>query len=147
MKAHQVLKRGLTRMSRSVGLNRNPLRRASDRAEAWIRVGLVAFFLVAASVAGPRIAHWAYHHTITVARTAVVPPRTGTPGVWSLQPGAARADRDGDAQAPGTRRNNAGFDARISATMAAVMALDVMVLALVGALRLSRAHLDRRRLN
>jgi hypothetical protein len=39
--------RGMGRLCRSLGFDRNPLRRASDRAEAWIRVGLLAVFLTA----------------------------------------------------------------------------------------------------
>ncbi len=41
------------RLARALGLDGNPLRRASDRAEAWIRVGLLAVFLIA----GPMAAH------------------------------------------------------------------------------------------
>ncbi len=36
-----------TRLARALGLDGNPLRRASDRAEAWIRVGLLSVFLIA----------------------------------------------------------------------------------------------------
>lgn len=32
--------RGIARLARPLGRDSNPLRRASDRAEAWIRVGL-----------------------------------------------------------------------------------------------------------
>jgi hypothetical protein len=39
--------RGRKRLARALGLDGNPLRRATDRAEAWIRIGLVAVFLVA----------------------------------------------------------------------------------------------------
>jgi hypothetical protein len=31
--------RGIRRLTRALGLDRNPLRRACDRAEAWSRVG------------------------------------------------------------------------------------------------------------
>jgi len=49
------------RLARAIGLDRNPLRRASDRAEAWIRAGLLALFLVAAPVAAVAAGHWASH--------------------------------------------------------------------------------------
>src|SRR6266581_2523888 len=39
MKTRPGRPRGLTRLARTLGLDRNPLRRATDRAEAWIRVG------------------------------------------------------------------------------------------------------------
>ena len=35
------------RLARALGLDGNPLRRASDRAEAWIRVGVLVVFLAA----------------------------------------------------------------------------------------------------
>ena len=40
-----------TRLARALGLDGNPLRRASDRAEAWIRAGLLVVFLVAGPLA------------------------------------------------------------------------------------------------
>jgi len=40
------------RLARALGLDRNPLRRATDRAEVWIRVGLLGIFLIAGP--GPR---------------------------------------------------------------------------------------------
>ena len=40
-----------TRLARALGLDRNPLRRASDRAEAWIRIALLAVFLIAGPIA------------------------------------------------------------------------------------------------
>jgi hypothetical protein len=39
------------RLTRGLGLDGNPLRRASDRAEAWIRAGLVVVFLIGAPMA------------------------------------------------------------------------------------------------
>lgn len=43
---------------RWLGLDANPVRRASDRAEAWIRVGLLIVFLVAAPVTAVVFAGW-----------------------------------------------------------------------------------------
>ena len=40
-----------TRLARALGVDRNPLRRTIDRAEAWIRAGLLVVFLVGAPVA------------------------------------------------------------------------------------------------
>jgi hypothetical protein len=68
-------------------LDGNPLRRASDRAEAWIRVGLLAVFLIAGPLAGLGAGHWAYHAGITRApvlaaqahRVTAVPPRPALP--------------------------------------------------------------------
>jgi hypothetical protein len=50
--------RGSTRLTRALGLDRHPLRRASDRAEAWIRVGLLAVFLLAGPVAAHGAGGW-----------------------------------------------------------------------------------------
>ena len=47
------------RLARRLGLDGNPLRRATDRAEAWIRIGLLAVFLIA----GPMV-------TVATARAA-----------------------------------------------------------------------------
>ena len=38
-------------LARRVGLDTNPLRRGSDRAEAWLRIGLVLVFLIASPLA------------------------------------------------------------------------------------------------
>jgi hypothetical protein len=48
------------RLARTLGLDRNPLRRASDRVEAWIRVGLLAGFLLAGPIAAQAAAGWAH---------------------------------------------------------------------------------------
>src|ERR1700735_390993 len=59
--------RGLTRLARALGLARNPLRPAPDRAEAWIRAGLLAVFLIAGPMAALSAGHWAYHAGTTAA--------------------------------------------------------------------------------
>src|ERR1700751_3287542 len=61
MKTRTGRPRGLTRLARSLGLDRNPLRRAADRAEAWIRVGLLAVFLIAGPMAALSAGHWAHN--------------------------------------------------------------------------------------
>jgi hypothetical protein len=56
------------RLVRALALDGNPLRRASDRAEAWIRVGLLAVFLAAGPQTAVAAGHWAYPGT--AARTS-----------------------------------------------------------------------------
>jgi len=65
MKTRPGRPRGLTRLARALGLDRNPLRRPTDRAEAWIRVGLLGIFLIAGPMAALGAGHWAYHAGIT----------------------------------------------------------------------------------
>src|SRR5690348_18497696 len=65
--------RGLTRLARALGLDRNPLRRATDRAEAWIRAGLLAVFLIAGPMAALGAGHWAYHTATTANRVPAAP--------------------------------------------------------------------------
>lgn len=43
--------RGVAALARRAGLDANPLRRGSDRAEAWLRIGLVLVFLIASPLA------------------------------------------------------------------------------------------------
>jgi hypothetical protein len=57
------------RLARTLALDTNPLRRASDRAEAWIRVVLIAVFLIAGPMAAQAAAGWA-HHAGTAASAA-----------------------------------------------------------------------------
>jgi hypothetical protein len=49
------------RLARIFGLDRNPLRRTSDRVEAWLRVGLVALFVTIGPTAAIAAGHWTYH--------------------------------------------------------------------------------------
>ena len=73
MKTRPGRPRGLTRLARALGLDRNPLRRPTDWAEAWIRVGLLGIFLIAGPMAALGAGHWAYHAGITVARAPAAP--------------------------------------------------------------------------
>src|SRR6185437_5261964 len=50
-----------TRLARALGLDGNPLRRASDRAEAWIRAGLLIIFLTAGPLAALAAGQWTAH--------------------------------------------------------------------------------------
>jgi len=142
-----MFKRGRTRLARALGLDRNPLCRATDRAEAWIRIGLLAVFLIAGPIAALGAGHWAYHARITAARVPAAPTHLGQAALQQAPPitdrtGAGQESRPGF----GTRRQGNGSDARLSAVLAAVMTLAAMTLALIGALRLTLAFLIRRRL-
>jgi hypothetical protein len=46
-------------LARRLGLDRNPLRRGTDRAEAWIKIALVLAFLIGAPLAGWGTGRWA----------------------------------------------------------------------------------------
>jgi hypothetical protein len=46
------------RLARALALDGNPLRRASDRAEAWIRAGLLALFVIAALITAQAAGGW-----------------------------------------------------------------------------------------
>jgi hypothetical protein len=56
-------------LARRTGLDANPLRRGTDRAEAWIRIGLVLVFLAGAPLAGWQAAGWAQSVANRAART------------------------------------------------------------------------------
>ena len=90
MKTRPGRPRGLTRLARALGLDRNPLRRATDRAEAWIRVALLGIFLIAGPIAALDAGHWAYHAGITVAR-APAAPATGSSRPLFGRPRSSRA--------------------------------------------------------
>ena len=132
-----------TRLARMFGLDSNPLRRASDRAEAWIRIGLLAVFLIAGPLVAVGAGHRAYHAGMAgawapaaQAQLAVtVPGRSdggSKPWVWTRAEAGAPAP--------------AGVSARTNAILAAVMALAFTALALLAALRLILVFLRRRRL-
>ena len=57
-----------TRLARTLGLDGNPLRRATDRAMIWIRLGLLAAFLAGGPLAAIGAGHWMYHAGMTEAR-------------------------------------------------------------------------------
>jgi hypothetical protein len=136
------------RLARALGLDGNPLRRASDRAEAWIRVGLLAVLLIAGPLAGLGAGHWAYHAGITRApvqaaqahRVTAVPPQPALPAA-----GLARAYAGSRAWA-GLQGKDADASARSGGVLAAVMTIAFLALGLLAALRLAHAFLSRRRL-
>lgn len=110
-------------LARRTGIDGNPLRRATDRAEAWIRILLVTVFLVAAPLLTIGTGRWAATTTQASARAhaAAVQPVSATvkraapanasdparsalawvPAQWHAPDGSARS---GQIQAPlGTR--------------------------------------------
>jgi hypothetical protein len=140
--------RGFMRLARTLGLDRNPLRRATDRAETWIRVGLLGIFLIAGPMAALGAGHWAYHAGITVALVPAAPPQhvkradvRQAPATTDLptagQPGRARA---------GVHRESAAPSGRTDQVLTAVMTLAALGLVLLAVLRLALALLNRRRL-
>jgi hypothetical protein len=58
----------VTGLVRRAGLDGNPLRRGSDKAQAWIRLGLLAVFLAAGPVAAFAVGNWAYDSGVSAAR-------------------------------------------------------------------------------
>ena len=152
MKTRPGRPRGLTQMARALGMDRNPLRRATDRAEAWIRVGLLAVFLIAGPMAALGAGHWAYHAGITAARVSAAPAHRVKPAALQQAPTVTdlpRVGQGGPGRGPvgGTGSSaRTGPPARTGEMLAAVMTLAAMALALLAVLRLSLAFLSRRRL-
>src|ERR1700759_4801625 len=61
MRAGAGRQRLTVRLARDLGLDSNPLRRASDRTEAWIRAGLLVVFLIGAPTAAVAVGLWTAH--------------------------------------------------------------------------------------
>jgi hypothetical protein len=148
MKTRRGRPGGLTRLARALGLGRNPLRRATDRAEAWIRVGLLAVFLIAGPMAALGAGHWAYHTGITAARVPAAPAHQVKSAALQQAPSITDLPRIGQGGRawPGARGEGTGPSARTGEVLAAVMTLAAMALALLAVLRLVLAFLTRRRL-
>ena len=51
----------LTRLARRLWMGRNPLRRRTDRIEAWITAGLLAAFLAGAPISSVAVGQWVQH--------------------------------------------------------------------------------------
>jgi len=146
MKTRPGRPRGLRRLARALGLDRNPLRRATDRAEAWIRVGLLAVFLIAGPMAALGAGHWAYHTGITAVRVPAAPGHRVQPIALQQAPTITDLPRVGQGGRVGARWEGAGSSARTGEVLAAVMTLAAVALALLAVLRLALAFLSRRRL-
>jgi hypothetical protein len=142
-----MFKRGFTRLGRAIGLDRNPLRRATDRTEAWIRAGLVAVFLIAGPMTALAAGHWAGQARLAAAQLPARPAHLGraaparVPTIAADLYGSAQPNQAG----AGTRRA-AGRPVHGPAVLVEGLTLVVMTLALTGALWLARALLTRRRL-
>ena len=55
-------------LKRRAGFDANPLRRRSDRAEAWIRLSLLVTFLMAGPLAAVTVGRWADDSAVSAAR-------------------------------------------------------------------------------
>jgi hypothetical protein len=137
-----------TRLARALGLDGNPLRRASDRAEAWIRIGLLAVFLISGPLAALGAAGWAYHTGATAAQVKAAPTHQVTAVVPHSAPATTYLTRDDADGLPwaGARWQNTGTSAQTGEVLAVVITLTFMALALLATLRLTLALLTRRRL-
>jgi hypothetical protein len=135
-----------TRLARALGLDGNPLRRPSDRAEAWIRAGLIAAFLIAGPLAALAAGGWAYHAVTTAARVQAAPAHHVKVAVPAMTVTPARLPKFGEGNWVGARSEDNAASARSDEVLAEVMTLAFMALALQAALRLTRAFLIRRRL-
>ena len=144
MRAISGQRPGTGRLARVLGLDGNPLRRASDRAEAWIRVGLLAIFLLAGPPAALGAGHWAYHAGISGARVQAPAHRVQVKPV----PFAVGLSRVSEARQPWarSRSRNAGASAPTCEVLAAVVTLALMAFALLTVLRLALGFLSRRHL-
>jgi len=145
MRAISGQRRGIGRLARVLGLDSNPLRRASDRAEAWIRVGLLAIFLLAGPPAALGAGHWAHHAGISGARVQAEAAHRVQVKQAPFAVGLSRVSGARQAWAR-SRSGNAGASARTSEVLAAVVTLALMGLALLTVLRLTLGFLSRRRL-
>ena len=137
--------KGSRRLARALGLDGNPLRRASDRAETWIRVGLLAVFLISGPIAAFAVGGWAYHAGITAGPVQAAPVYYAKAAAFRPALASTYPDRAGHAGA-GTRGQDAASSARSSEVLAMVMTLVFMAFALLAVLRLALAFLSRWRL-
>jgi hypothetical protein len=134
------------RLARALGIDRNPLRRATDRAEARIRVGLLGIFLIAGPMAALGAGHWAYHAGITVARAQAATAHRAKPAALRQAPAITDLPRIGQGSRAGARGKGIGSSARTDEMLAAAMTLAVVALALLAVLRIALVLLNRRRL-
>jgi len=64
----RTLKRWVAALARRMGMDANPLRRGCDRAEAWLRLGLVLVFLIASPLAAFGLGHLTNDASLRAAR-------------------------------------------------------------------------------
>jgi hypothetical protein len=140
--------RGIARLATALGLDSNPLRRASDRVEAWLRIGLVVIFLVVGPLAALGAGHWAHQAEITGA--AAQATRINRVAAFPLQSDLATAGlarTNGSRLAGmGTRWEDAGTSAGTDELLAGGTILALVALTLLAALRLIVMFLNRLRL-
>jgi hypothetical protein len=146
-----------TRLARALGLDGNPLRRASHRAEAWIRIGLLAVFLTTGPMAAFAAGGWAYHAGIAATLAQTAPAHRVSAASWP-------ADRVSAASFPAVRtpswagltdQARSGADVRweepaasprSSEMVAAVLTVVLLALTLLAALRITLAVVGRLRM-
>jgi hypothetical protein len=140
-------------LARVLALDGNPLRRGSDRAEAWIRVSLLAVFLAVGPMAAVTAGGWVSQQRIAEisARTSQVHPVSAVLLQRAPAPvGLIAAGLEGQVWVP-ARWKSAGASTRtgevlVPAALAAVGALAVVAVALLVLLRLVKRFLNWRRL-
>jgi hypothetical protein len=142
------------RVARELGFDGNPLRRASDRAEAWIRAGLLIILLTAGPMAAVAVGQWTARAGDTetslqphAVRAVVIQPATA-PARLPVPAGAATGTAVTvglNASGRVTRPPQRG-DFTFAAVLTAVMTLTVIALALLVLLRLVQGFLNWRRL-
>ena len=111
MRAAPGRPRWKARLAMALGLDGNPLRRASDRAEAWIRAGLLVILLIGGPTTALAAGQWAAHAAGT--GTSVQPHAVRAvllqPAITPASPGAAA---QGDQVWVRARWESAGGSAR-----------------------------------
>ncbi len=68
VKVTRTFRRWVAALARRMGLDANPLRRGWDRAEAWVRLGLVLVFLIASPLAAIGLGHLTNDASVRAAR-------------------------------------------------------------------------------
>jgi hypothetical protein len=117
-------------LARALGLDGNPLRRASDRAEAWIRAGLMAVFLIVGPLAALGVGGWAYHAGAAVARVQAAPTHHVKAAVPATTVTPADLPKFGEGNWVGDRSESTAASARCGEVLAEMMTLAFMALAL-----------------
>jgi hypothetical protein len=151
MQAGQESPHSKARLARAFGLDGNPLRRASDRAEAWIQAGLLAIFLIAGPIAAVVAGQWTAHSAVPgtgaqphAVRAILLQPATAPAGPARAVAGARVQARAQWESAGGSVRT--GEVPALAAVVTAVMVLAVTALALLVVQRLIQCFLNWRRL-
>jgi len=118
MQAIPARPRGTARLARVLGLDGNPLRRASDRAEAWIRIGVLVAFLVAGPLAAISAGQWVHDTGMHEARAQAA--RTHGVRAVLLQPVSPAVARRGSKAWARARLESPGVPPRTGRVLAPV---------------------------